>query len=544
VEYETVEEPLSDLEIEFNEQIQSLELKTASIFVRLHKAAIETASQYLVNKQRHVYITPTKFIELFKLFTQIMNRKHSHLDSEREKYLVGIQKLDEANVIVDQMKEQLEEFKPILEEKTKQTEETLVKLDAETKEVDKVKVVVEQESAIVAQQKEAASAIKEECESRLAEAMPLFEEAIRALKTINTKDFVTMKSYNSPPYLIKLALEATCIMLGVAPNWEEKQVGKNKVKVPNYWEKSKKLLNDYKGFIGKLEKYDKDNIPQDRITKIQDYLNNPKFTPAEIRNASEAAEGICKWVIAICKYDIIAKEIRPKREALNEASAKLEVVTKQLMEKQAELQTLIDKKNVLEEEFKNQNFEKQNLISQIDECQAKLTRAGILMGSLGNERSRWEKTAEKLLKEKQNLLGDMIVATCFVTYMGPFEGSYRESLLQTEWIPALQNEKIMVSDKFALKDAIGVLRQIQQWQLKGLPQDSVSIENMIIMEETSDKWPLIIDPQGQALKFLKDLLPQFEAMKMSNYQRKLEATVVGGQAVIMENVDQRVDPAL
>jgi dynein heavy chain len=45
-------------------------------------------------------------------------------------------------------------------------------------------------------------------------------------------------------------------------------------------------------------------------------LNNPKFVPEEIRKASEAAEGICKWVRAICKYDIVAKEIRPKREKL------------------------------------------------------------------------------------------------------------------------------------------------------------------------------------------------------------------------------------
>jgi hypothetical protein len=42
----------------------------------------------------------------------------------------------------------------------------------------------------------------------------------------------------------------------------------------------------------------------------------------------------------------------------------------------------------------------------------------------------------------------------------------------------------------------------------GLPQDSVSIENMIILEETKDKWPLLIDPEGYALKFLKDYLDQ------------------------------------
>lgn len=75
-------------------------------------------------------------------------------------------------------------------------------------------------------------------------------------------------------------------------------------------------MNDYKKFLSSLENYDKDYIPDEVIHKIDEYLVNPKFVPEEIRKASEAAEGICKWVIAICKYSIIAKEIRPKREAL------------------------------------------------------------------------------------------------------------------------------------------------------------------------------------------------------------------------------------
>ncbi len=78
------------------------------------------------------------------------------------------------------------------------------------------------------------------------------------------------------------------------------------------------------------------------MLKIQEYLQNPKFIPEEIRKASEAAEGICKWVIAICKYDIIAKEIRPKREALAIAQGKLEIVLAKLREKEAELQKIID----------------------------------------------------------------------------------------------------------------------------------------------------------------------------------------------------------
>lgn len=46
--------------------------------------------------------------------------------------------------------------------------------------------------------------------------------------------------------------------------------------------------------------------------KIREYLDNPKFKPEVIKNASEAAEGICKWVIAICKYNDVAILVRPK----------------------------------------------------------------------------------------------------------------------------------------------------------------------------------------------------------------------------------------
>jgi hypothetical protein len=59
-------------------------------------------------------------------------------------------------------------------------------------------------------------------------------------------------------------------MLGVKPRMVDKAVGKGgqKVKVPDYWEKSKKLLNEYKKFISSMENFKKDDIPEDRITKI------------------------------------------------------------------------------------------------------------------------------------------------------------------------------------------------------------------------------------------------------------------------------------
>lgn len=47
-----------------------------------------------------------------------------------------------------------------------------------------------------------------------------------------------------------------------------------------------------------------DNINATVIAKIRkEYTSNPEFDPAKIRNASTAAEGLCKWVCAMDKYE-------------------------------------------------------------------------------------------------------------------------------------------------------------------------------------------------------------------------------------------------
>lgn len=49
---------------------------------------------------------------------------------------------------------------------------------------------------------------------------------------------------------------------------------------------------------------------------------------------------------------------------------------------------------------------------------------------------------------------------------------------------------------------------IRHWQMAGLPRDDFSVENAILMFN-SKRWPLIIDPQGQANKWIKNLVSSF-----------------------------------
>ena len=53
-------------------------------------------------------------------------------------------------------------------------------------------------------------------------------------------------------------------------------------KKDDYWDVGKAQLSDPGKFLESLFKYDKDNISEESIRKIQPYIDNDDFTPAAI----------------------------------------------------------------------------------------------------------------------------------------------------------------------------------------------------------------------------------------------------------------------
>ena len=70
--------------------------------------------------------------------------------------------------------------------------------------------------------------------------------------------------------------------------------------------------------------------------------------------------------------------------------------------------------------------------------------------------------------------------------------------------------------------------KMRTWKMCGLPQDAHSVENAIIME-TGGRYPLFIDPEGQANVFVRKMAAQagtdkLDVTKLSDkdFLRKLE----------------------
>ena len=88
------------------------------------------------------------------------------------------------------------------------------------------------------------------------------------------------------------------------------------------------------------------------------------------------------------------------------------------------------------------------------------------------------------------------------------------------------------------------------WNQDDLPSDPVSVENGCIVT-ASMRFPLMIDPQLQGIKWLKKKEEANESrtlivlqMSMSNWPRQLEGAIQNGYTVIIENLGQEVDATL
>lgn len=313
--------------------------------------------------------------------------------------------------------------------------------------------------------------------------------------------------------------------------------------IEDYWGVSRKVLGDLK-FLESLKTYDKDNIPPMIMKRIRErFIDHPDFQPAVIKNVSSACEGLCKWVRAMEVYDRVTKVVAPKRERLKEAEGKLDIQMQKLNLKRAELKLVEDRLQALNDAFEELNTKKMILEENIDICSQKLIRAEKLISGLGGEKDRWTEAARQLGIRYTNLTGDVLVSAGTVAYLGAFTVDYRAKC-QQQWLVQCSQRVIPGSSDFSLSNTLGDPIKTQAWKIAGLPVDSFSIDNGIIVSN-SRRWPLMIDPQGQANKWIKNMekVNRLSVIKFSdsNYVRTLESALQFGTPVLLENVGTELD---
>jgi dynein heavy chain len=85
---------------------------------------------------------------------------------------------------------------------------------------------------------------------------------------------------------------------------------------------------------------------------------------------------------------------------------------------------------------------------------------------------------------------------------GGFTFTYRHAMVYQEWQADLLEQKLPLTQPFRLEELLASDVQITQWAYEGLPSDELSIQNGILTT-CAARWPLCIDPQMQAVAWIK-----------------------------------------
>ena len=519
--------------------------KMVDMCVHVHQSVEKMSRVYFDELRRTNHTTPTSYLELLNLFLRLNAAKKDELNTLKSRLEIGLDKLLTTEKEVQVMQEELTALQPVLAQTAKEADEMLEVITVDKAEADKTKAEVRQQEEDANKQAAAAKAIADDAQRDLDQALPALEAALKSLKSLQRSDIVEVKAMRNPPAGVKLVMEATCIMFGEKPKMvdDPNKVGK---KIADYWEQSTKLVSQPDKFLDSLLTYDKENISDAVIKKIEPYISDEGFTPEAISKASKACTSICMWVRAMYTYNQVAKQVEPKRRALAEAQATLDKTMAELKEAQAKLKRVEDKIASLESQLQAAVQKKADLARQVEDCTLKLTRAEKLIGGLGGEKTRWIATVEELKVSVVNVLGDIMISSGTVAYSGAFTGVYREKL-NAEWAKRLSDLGVPHTHGCDLRKTLEEPIKTRNWVIAGLPTDQVSVENAIIVSK-SRRWPLMIDPQGQANRWIKNLEKDngLDVVKLTQKDmlRTLENCVRFGRAALLENVFETLDPAL
>ena len=214
----------------------------------------------------------------------------------------------------------------------------------------------------------------------------------------------------------------------------------------------------------------------------------------------------------------------------------------------ARLQEVEEKMKSLMDAFEEAKAKKERLQAERDDCKRKLDRAGSLILKLAGENENWQIALADNKKQREHLVGDVLISSGIIAYLGVFLMDYRQDAIKT-WVNMLDQFKIKSTEGFSLQRVLGDQVKIREWQINKLPADDFSVDNAIIMEN-STRWPLMIDPQLQANIWIKksEEANQLKIIKPTMdpkvFSRTLENAIPFGYPVILEDAGEVIDPML
>lgn len=473
--------------------------------------------------------TPTDFLNLVQMFTDLFNIKHKELEDSQRHITVGLDKLRETVIQVDKLQGMLSEKESILKIKDKEAKEMLNKLLTDQNEAERKQEFSIATQAELAKQEKEIEKRKLVVMKDLEYAEPAVLEAQRGVQNIKKQHLSEIRSMANPPAAVKMTMESVCILLGYdVGTWRDVQ-----------------LVIRKDDFIPNIVSFNSEELLPVELREYMErvYLTREDYTFEIVHRASKACGPLVQWVQAQLAYSRILQSVGPLREEvelLEQKTLKTKAQLTAIDEMIFELEESIEK---YKDSYTELIRETENIKTEMSLVHKKVDRSTALIKNLKVERERWKESVKTFGDKRDKLVGEVLLAAAFIVYGGLYDQKGREILLKT-WRNKLKESGIPFDKTLTMSSYLTTSKKALHWTNCGLVNDNINIENFALLEWCQN--PVIIDPNGVIVEILSKAsskLVTVTSFLSDGLFNQLENTLRFGGVIIIQDCEY-YDPLL
>ncbi|KAL3113938.1 hypothetical protein niasHT_017888 [Heterodera trifolii] len=188
--------------------------------------------------------------------------------------------------------------------------------------------------------------------------------------------------------------------------------------------------------------------------------------------------------------------------------------------------------------------EAEHIKQELQVVQEKVNRSMHLLESLRFECDRWEAGKERIAQQNETLVGDVLLSAAFLSYSGYYDQLLRDTLFQ-KWMGILESSNITFRHELARIEYLSTADERLQWNNNGMPTDELCTENAIMLKRFN-RFPLIIDPSGQSMEFIRKQFSgsvQLTSFNDNLFRENLESALRFGTTLLVQDAES-YDPIL
>lgn len=421
------------------------------------------------------------------------------------------------------------EKETVLHQKDEEANKKLNQMLEKQNEAEQRKLVAEELTRELNKQNEEIRVRKETVQNELSEAEPALESAKQSVQNIRKSQLDEVRALGRPPAAVQLTMEMVSVMLG------EKSTD---------WTEIRKVIRR-DDFISLVVNFDPLSLNSKQVKKVQEYLGNPELDHASVDRASKACGPLYVWAQSQIHYSTILRKVKPLRDEVESLEEKSKELTQQHLEAIQQVSDLETAINQYKAEYASAIRDTETIRSEMVLVKKKVARAESLLSSLDEEKERWQITSNSFDEQMSTLIGDSLLAASFLTYAGIFDHLARQKLY-SEWTDILDSSNVPFRPDLDMIPYLSNPSDQLLWKSYGLSSDPLAIQNCIILERFY-RFPLVIDPSGQAVDFLLRKYAEQKIVKTSfldaSFLKTLASAVRFGTPLLVQDVEL-VDPIL